>query len=357
MSCNVFFFLKINDKFVRLADMDEVLCQSLGLTVSSNEYLIPEGNTVNWVDMLASVILDLPSSVYKNEMIDMDDVIEAVCHYNTELLIHKVDSFLRCFNLLKAIGVKCIAHFANLSMFNDKERNYYHHIHDNDIWMSRQELQEYMKEVDISDDVKMSHKTILQRLFNQKFVNGGGNPNEFLCSYNDHKIYKNESGLFECSDCGKLLNYFPDRKNLFKTNVRDVYGNDLYYPCVQSLNIPEGVTSFENEFFRGGVVNKILCFPSTIEKIGDYSEASGVFADSILPEVIIPRTVKIIGRLAFGHSQIKRLVFEDSIQCLYARQFKDSTIDELVISRAIWESDGFASTLMGSARIQNLILI
>lgn len=167
MSRNVFFFLKINDKFVRLADMDEMLCQSLGLTVSSNEYLIPEGNTVNWVDMLASVILNLPSSAYEDGTIDINDVIDAVRHYNTDLVIRRVDSFIRCFHLIKAIGVKCIVHFADLSMFDDNGRKYYHHIHDDETWMSRQELQEYLKEVDISNEIKMSHETILQHLCNQ----------------------------------------------------------------------------------------------------------------------------------------------------------------------------------------------
>lgn len=181
---------------------------------------------------------------------------------------------------------------------------------------------------------------------------------------NKRRMYlRNESGLFECNDQGKLLNFFPDSKNLMdKTKVKEIYRlggeifKDYYRPCVHTLIIPEGVTSFENEFFRGGLVTDILRFPSTIEQIGDYPEACGVFADSILPEVFIPRTVKIIGNFAFGHSQIKRLVFEDSIQCEYARQFKDSRIDELVIPKAMWESDEIARNLKIHCNIGTMIL-
>ncbi|MBQ0090737.1 MAG: hypothetical protein KBT27_15535 [Prevotellaceae bacterium] len=72
-------------------------------------------------------------------------------------------------NLIKVIGVECVVHFADLSMFDDKGRNYYRHIHDNDDWMTKQDLQAYMKMVDISDEIKMSHETILRRLYYQKY--------------------------------------------------------------------------------------------------------------------------------------------------------------------------------------------
>lgn len=169
MSLNVFFYLKLNEKFVKLSDIDEVLCSLSGQAISEDKYMIPEGNTVNWVDMLASLLLDLPASVCTNDVVDFNDVIEAVCHYNTDYAIQNVESYIRCFNLIKRIGVVCVVLFANLSMFDDKGRNYYHHIHDNDVWMTKQELQAYMKMVDLSDEIQMSHETILQRLYYQKY--------------------------------------------------------------------------------------------------------------------------------------------------------------------------------------------
>lgn len=167
MSANVFYYLKINEKYVSLTDLDEVLCQLLGVAVSEDKYMIPEGNTVNWVDMLASLLFNLPASVRTNDVVDFNDVIEAVCHYNTDYAIQNVESYIRCFNLIKRIGVVCVVHYANLSMFDDKERNYYDHIHDNDDWMTKQDLQTFMKMVDISDEIKMSHETILRRLYYQ----------------------------------------------------------------------------------------------------------------------------------------------------------------------------------------------
>lgn len=186
-----------------------------------------------------------------------------------------------------------------------------------------------------------------------------GNPDEFVCSYDGHKIYRSKSGLFECDSQGKLLDFFPDSKNLMdETKVKEMYrlgGKslvDYYRPCVHTLIIPEGVTSFEREFFRDGLVNDIIRFPSTLKQIGsDYEDC--VFAGSFLPEVIIPRTVKMIGRFAFGASHIKRLVFEDDIQCIYLRQFKESVVDELVIPHAMWErNDGLVFALM---EVRNII--
>lgn len=170
MSANVFYYLKINEKYVSLTDLDEILCQLLGVAVSEDKYMIPDGNIVNWVDMLASLLLDLPTScVHTNELSDFNDVIEAVCHYNTDCVIQNVASYIRCYNLIRAIGVRCVVHYANLSMFDDKERSYYHHLHDNDVWMTKQELQAYMKMVDLSDEIQISHETILQRLYYQKY--------------------------------------------------------------------------------------------------------------------------------------------------------------------------------------------
>lgn len=181
---------------------------------------------------------------------------------------------------------------------------------------------------------------------------------------NKRRMYlRNESGLFECNDQGKLLNFFPDSKNLMdKTKVKEIYRlggkifKDYYRPCVYTLIIPEGVTTFECDFFRGGLVNDIIRFPSTLRQIGSNYEDC-VFAGSFLPEVIIPRTVKMIGNFAFGASHIKRLVFEDDMQCMYARQFKESVIEELVIPHAMWErNDGVVVGFKMQCKVYDLIL-
>ncbi len=178
-----------------------------------------------------------------------------------------------------------------------------------------------------------------------------GNPDEFVCSYNGYKIYRSESGLFECDNQGKLLKFFPDSENIMEeTKVKEIYRlggetlKDYYRPCVHTLIIPEGVTSFRSGFFRGGLVNDIIRFPSTLKQIGsDYEDC--VFAESFLPEVFIPRTVNTIGKFAFGKSHVKKLILEDDIHYIYSRQFKESVIEKLVIPST--KTGGISTILRG----------
>lgn len=69
-----------------------------------------------------------------------------------------------------------------------------------------------------------------------------------------HKIIlKNETGLFECNEGGKLLSYYPSIQVLMdKTEMREhyTYGESYYKPSIHSLIIPEGITSFSREFLE-----------------------------------------------------------------------------------------------------------
>lgn len=159
------------------------------------------------------------------------------------------------------------------------------------------------------------------------------NSNEYTNSYNSHKILKNESGVFECNDEGKLLRFYPDSQNLLdEAKVRETYtfGKSYYKPCIHSLIIPEGVTSLEHEFFRGGLVQDVIQLPSTLVSLGDKWNP-GVFSDSCLPEIVIPDNVNSIGEFAFGNSRIKSLRLSRVFESEYLRQFKGAYIGTLFL--------------------------
>lgn len=167
--------------------------------------------------------------------------------------------------------------------------------------------------------------------------------------YRGEIIFENESGLFLCGNSGELKRFFPATENLLdKSIIRERYTfHEAYYkPCVHSLIIPEGVTSFEHDFFRGGFVKDQIHFPQTLVSLGDKWNQC-VFADSCLPEIIIPDHVRSIGEFAFGNSQIKSLRLTCVSECEYLRQFKGAQIETLYLPKECqqqWQQgfDGYA---------------
>lgn len=158
--------------------------------------------------------------------------------------------------------------------------------------------------------------------------------------YAHKQILKNETGLFECDEDGKLLSYYPSINVLMeKTEVREryTYRDSYYRPCIHSMIVPEGVTSFCREFFRGGMIEGDLVLPQTLKVIGteiDYC----VFADSSIGRVILPNTIESIGDIAFGKSNIEELVYPDKIiELQYARQFKGTKINKLLLPQNIFD--------------------
>lgn len=175
------------------------------------------------------------------------------------------------------------------------------------------------------------------------------NSNEYANTYNSYKIIKNESGLFECNDEGKLLRFYPDSQNLLdeaKVSKTYTFGKSYYKPCIHSLIIPEGVTSLEHDFFIGGLVQDVIQLPSTLVSLGDKWNP-GVFSDSCLPEIVIPDSVHSIGEFAFGNSRVKSLRFTRIFECEYLRQFKGAYIGTLFLPKEHlqqWQKgfDGYA---------------
>lgn len=151
---------------------------------------------------------------------------------------------------------------------------------------------------------------------------------------NGSMVLKSESGLFECSYKGELLNFYPDSYNLIpESQVRDysVFSRTYFTPCVYNLIIPEGITSLKEDFFTGGYVKNTLSFPSTLTSIGSDFH-SRVFCGTELFEVVIPHTITYIGNSAFENSRIQNLRITSKRTIEHSYEFRNTRIDRLIIS-------------------------
>ena len=166
----------------------------------------------------------------------------------------------------------------------------------------------------------------------------------------NHSMYiSSESGLFMCDKHGKLKRFYPNIHNILnEQKVRETYtfGKSYYKPCVHSLIIPEGVTSLEHDFFKGGFVKDQLHFPRTLVSLGDKWNPD-VFSDSCLPEIVIHENVHSIGEFAFGNSIIRSVKFNRIFECEYLRQFKGAQIRTVYLPKECkqqWQHgfDGYA---------------
>lgn len=335
MSKTVFYYLKINGKFVNLQDIDEVLCHLLGIEVSNEKYMVPEGNHVSWKDVLTDILLELPYSKCIDNKVNLDSIIEAVCHYWTDYDIEDVNTYIRCYYIIKILKGEILTHFDNLSIFADKEREYYRHLYDNELWMNKSDLFDYVHKLDASAKINDSIRSILRNIYYTQNISTEKDNDMFFNQKNNSVVYRNETGLYECNEHGMLMKYYPSVDNLLSEHiVRECYTfRDSYYsPCVKRMIIPEGVKSLRDEFFRGGLVENELILPSTLTSI-EYC----VLANTHLSKVVLPDSLEMIGGFAFGNSIIEELVYPRKIfDYPYMRQFKGSRIKHLFLPKELF---------------------
>ena len=175
------------------------------------------------------------------------------------------------------------------------------------------------------------------------------NENEYVNTYNSYKILRNESGMFECNDDGKLLRFYPSAQNLLDETIvkkTNSFGKSFFKPSIHSLIIPEGVTAIGRDFFSDGIVEDTIHFPETLCSIGKGPEVR-VFADTHLPDIIIPERVNMIGALAFENSVIRSVRYLRVFECEYFHQFEGANVETLYLPykcRQQWEKgfDGYA---------------
>ena len=110
---------------------------------------------------------------------------------------------------------------------------------------------------------------------------------------------------------------------------------------IRTLVVPHGVVGFAAEFMRGTFVRERFELPEGLERIGNTSgnwteEEHCVFANCDLPEVILPASLREIGIFAFGNCRIGTLKIPATLRSPYARQFKDSYVETLLLPKE-WE--------------------
>lgn len=339
MSKTVFYYLKIDGKFVSLQDMDEVLCHLLGIEVSNEKYMVPEGNHVSWKDVLTDILLELPYSKCKDNKVSLNNIIEAICHFWTDYDIKDVNPYVRCYYIIKMLNGEILTHFANLSMFDDAGRDYYRHLYDNEAWMNKSDLFDYVHKTDASEKINNSIRSILRDIYYSQNTPTEKDNDVFINQVNNSVVYRNETGLYECDEQGRLMKYYPSIDNLLGESVmREHYtfGDEYYSPCVKRMVIPEGVKSLRDEFFRGGLVENELILPSTLTSIGSHHEGR-VLANTHLSKVVLPDSLEMIGTFAFENSIIEELVYPRKIfDYPYLRQFKGSRINNLFLPKELF---------------------
>lgn len=147
------------------------------------------------------------------------------------------------------------------------------------------------------------------------------------------KILTSVSGRFFVDENGFVQRFEPAENNPFideKTELNDNYIHSTE-KSIRTFIVPNGVKGFVSDFMRGVKVKERFELPEGLESIGNNSfdnntEESCVFADCILPSVVIPQSVKEIGIFAFGHTRIDSLQLPAALRSPYGRQFKDSYI-------------------------------
>ena len=145
-----------------------------------------------------------------------------------------------------------------------------------------------------------------------------------------------DSGTFFVNKNGIAQRFKPAGGNPFIEEDAKLNDNYTYttHKSIRTMIIPNGVKGFVSDFMRGVRVTERFELPEGLERIGNNSfnidtEESCVFANCILPSVVIPQSVQEISNFAFGHSHIEVLQLPVSLHSPYGRQFKDSYIGTL----------------------------
>ena len=146
-------------------------------------------------------------------------------------------------------------------------------------------------------------------------------------------VLESESGSFHIDGNGIALHFEPAEDNPFFDEEIEHQDNYIYKTrkSIRTMVIPNGVRGFVSDFMCGVRVTERFELPDGLISIGNNSfdigtEESCIFADCILPSVVIPPSVVEIGIFAFGHTHIETLQLPVSLRSPYGRQFKDSYI-------------------------------
>ena len=156
-------------------------------------------------------------------------------------------------------------------------------------------------------------------------------------------VLESESGLFYVDGNGIAQRFEALYNNPFFEIMPLVKDNPtVNKSSIRTFIVPKGVKGFASDFMRETRIVERFELPEGLISIGNNSldyvnEFRCVFAECILPEVIIPQSVQEIGSYAFGQSHIDVLQLPVTLQSPYGRQFKDSYIGKLRLPKE-WEN-------------------
>lgn len=99
----------------------------------------------------------------------------------------------------------------------------------------------------------------------------------FRNGYNEHHIYQNKTGLFECNINGELVKFYPSIGNICDMSIiRNKLHDKLnYQPYIYEMIIPNNVKSVASGFFNDGLIDNRL-----IVSLAQLSKCNYVFARS-----------------------------------------------------------------------------
>lgn len=160
----------------------------------------------------------------------------------------------------------------------------------------------------------------------------------------DKRVLISESGMFYIDGNGVAQRFWPSSNNPILKEETEMNANYTVKTdmSIRTLIVPEGVKGLASDFMRGTRIIERFELPEGLISIGDNSfdfvkGCHGVFANCILPEVVIPQSVQEIGLFAFGNSHIDVLQLPVTLHSPYGRQFKDSYIGKLRLPKE-WEN-------------------
>ena len=142
-----------------------------------------------------------------------------------------------------------------------------------------------------------------------------------------------ESGTFFVDSLGVLQDFWCSEDN----NADSCHPRDT--KKLRTLHIPEGVTVLKENAFSSYTVLDKLTLPNSLRLMG--TGHGCVFANSHLPDVVLPERLEILGDFSFGVSTMRSLRLPENAAWDYARQFKESSVETLYISQKYKdEADG-----------------
>jgi len=150
----------------------------------------------------------------------------------------------------------------------------------------------------------------------------------------------NECGRFITDENGVLLEHICNEDIITVDEKHQQSGKGYIEGTYDYLIIPEGVTGFAPDFYRWCNIKNKLVLPDSLTSIGFGNEINSienygcVFANCVLPDVILPESLEMIGKFAFGNSRLNSLRIPENLnklqQC-YLRQFKETIIEKLYL--------------------------